>query len=237
MTTPHINAKFGDFAETVIVAGDPLRVKYIAKNFLTSSKEVSNVRGMLGFTGYYHNKNISIMSHGIGIPSSSIYVKELITHFGVKKIIRVGSCCSINNKINLKDIIIAMGASTDSKVNRLKFNDNDFSAIADYQLMQNAITTAKSKNIKIFIGNIFTTDLFYYPKNDFFKKIEKYGILGIDMETAGIYSIASEHGIQALTMCTVSDQFHTGKKITSKERQTSFTNMIEIALESTLLFK
>lgn len=235
MTTPHINSKINDFSETVVMAGDPFRVQYIAENFLDKIKKINDIRGMLGFSGIYKKKNVSVMSHGIGIPSASIYVQELITNFGVKNILRVGTCCAISEKIKLRDIIIGMGACTDSKVNRIKFNDNDFSAIADYELMQNVIKIAKAKNTNFFVGNLFTTDLFYAKKDKFFNNLEKFKILGIEMETSGIYSIAAEYGIKALTICTVSDHFRYKKKIKPRERQNSLNEMIEIALESTLL--
>ncbi|HGJ5873174.1 MULTISPECIES: purine-nucleoside phosphorylase [Arsenophonus] len=235
MATPHINAEMGDFADIVLMPGDPLRAKHIAEKFLTDSRQVNDVRGMLGFTGNYQGRSISVMGHGMGIPSCSIYMKELITDFGVKTIIRVGSCGAISPQVKLRDIIIGLGACTDSKVNRLKFDDNDFAAIADYDLVHNAITAAKAKNINVRVGNIFSTDLFYSPQMQVFDTMEKYGILGVEMEAAGMYSIAAEYGVKALTICTVSDHIRLGEKTTSAERQTTFNEMVEIALESVLL--
>ncbi|CAA2929580.1 purine-nucleoside phosphorylase [Arsenophonus endosymbiont of Bemisia tabaci] len=235
MVTPHINAEMGDFAEVMLMPGDPLRAKHIAENYLTDSRQVNNVRGMLGFTGNYQGRSISVMGHGMGIPSCSIYMKELITDFGVKTIIRVGSCGAISHQVKLRDIIIGLGACTDSKVNRLKFDDNDFAAIADYQLVHNAVTAAKAKNLNVLVGNIFSTDLFYTSQTQVFNTMEKYGILGVEMEAAGMYSIAAEYGVKALTICTVSDHIRRGEKITSAERQTTFNEMVEIALESVLL--
>ncbi|WP_046025165.1 purine-nucleoside phosphorylase, partial [Morganella morganii] len=142
MATPHINAERGDFADVVLMPGDPLRAKYIAENFLEDIKQVNNVRGMLGFTGTYKGRRISVMGHGMGIPSCSIYAKELITEFDVKTIIRVGSCGAISRDVKLRDVVIGMGASTDSKVNRLRFKDNDFAAIADFGLVRNAVEAA-----------------------------------------------------------------------------------------------
>lgn len=237
MITPHINASKGDFSDVVLMSGDPLRVTYIAKKFLKKVKEVTNIRGMLGFTGYYKNRKISVMGHGIGIPSCSIYVKELIVNFGVKAIIRVGSCGAISLNIKLRDIVIGMGACTDSKVNRIKFCDNDFAAIADYNLINNAVSIAKKENINVHIGNIFSTDLFYMPEKKMLTIMEKYGILAVEMEAAGIYSVAAEHKIKALAICTVSDHFYSKKRITPQERETTFNDMIEIALESILLLK
>ncbi|WMY96823.1 MAG: purine-nucleoside phosphorylase [Arsenophonus sp.] len=235
MSTPHINASIGDFSNIVLMSGDPLRIKYIADNFLSNTYQVNDIRGMLAFTGNYKGCKISVMGHGIGMPSCVLYAQELIVDFGVKVILRTGSCGAIADDIKLRDIIIAMGACTDSKINRLKFDDNDFSAIADYDMIYNAVNIAKKKNINIRVGNIFSTDLFYQNKIDFFRKIKKYGILGIDMEAAGLYSTTAEYGIKSLTICTVSDNIFMGEKITAKERENTFNDMIEIALESLLL--
>ena len=230
MATPHINAERGDFADVVLMPGDPLRAKYIAENFLEDIKQVNNVRGMLGFTGTYKGRRISVMGHGMGIPSCSIYAKELITEFDVKTIIRVGSCGAIR-----RDVVIGMGASTDSKVNRLRFKDNDFAAIADFGLVRNAVEAAETAGIPARVGNIFSADLFYTPDPQMFDVMEKYGILGVEMEAAGIYGVAAEFGAKALTICTVSDHIRTGENLPAEERQTTFNEMITIALESVLL--
>ncbi|MBD2814626.1 purine-nucleoside phosphorylase [Xenorhabdus sp. Flor] len=235
MATPHINAEMGDFADVVLMPGDPLRAKYIAETFLEDSRQVNDVRGMLGFTGTYKGRRISVMGHGMGIPSCSIYVKELITEFGVKKIIRIGSCGAVSEDIKIRDVVIGMGACTDSKVNRVRFKDHDFAAIADFELVRNAVDAAKAKNINARVGNIFSIDLFYTPDLQLFDVMEKYGILGVEMEAAGIYGVAAEFGAKALAICTVSDHIRTGEKTTAEERQTTFNDMIEIALESILL--
>ncbi|MDQ5989876.1 purine-nucleoside phosphorylase [Providencia stuartii] len=235
MATPHINAEKGDFADVVLMPGDPLRAKYIAETFLEDVRQVNNVRGMLGFTGTYKGRKISVMGHGMGIPSCSIYAKELITDFGVKVIIRVGSCGAVMDDVKLRDVVIGMGACTDSKVNRQRFKDHDFAAIADYELVHNAVEAAKAKNVNVRVGNLFSADLFYSPDPDMFKVMEKYGILGVEMEAAGIYGVAAEFGARALTICTVSDHIKTGEQTTSAERQTTFNEMIEIALDSVLL--
>ncbi|WP_367670502.1 purine-nucleoside phosphorylase [Sodalis-like secondary symbiont of Drepanosiphum platanoidis] len=237
MSTPHINAKKCDFSDVILMPGDPLRAKYIANTFLKNSKIINEVRGMLGYTGFYKGKMISVMGHGMGIPSAMIYVQELITHFGIKKILRIGSCGAIKSNISIRDIIICMGASTDSKFNRIKFNNNDYSATADFYMMKNAINSAKNNNIPIKIGNIFSTDLFYFYNKKKIKFLKKYGILGIDMESSGIYSIASEFNASALTICTVSDHLLTGEKLSSKDRQNTFNDMIYLSLESLLLDK
>jgi purine-nucleoside phosphorylase len=235
MTTPHINSKKGDFADIVLMPGDPLRAKHIKDTFFKESREVNNMRGMLAYTGTYKGQRVSVMGHGMGIPSCSIYTKELITEFDVKKIIRVGSCGSVSENIKLRDIVIGMGASTDSKVNRIRFKDHDFAAIADFELLRNAVDAAKLLNIKPHVGNIFSADLFYNPDPEMFDVMEKYGILGVEMEAAGIYGVAAEFGAKALTICTVSDHIRTHQKISAEDRQTSFNEMIEVALESILL--
>jgi purine-nucleoside phosphorylase len=235
MATPHINAEMGDFADVVLMPGDPLRAKHIAETFLQENKQVSDVRGMLGFTGTYKGRKISVMGHGMGIPSCSIYAKELITEFGVKKIIRVGSCGAVRVDIKLRDIVIGMGACTDSKVNRIRFKDHDYAAIADYDMVRNAADAAEAKGINARVGNIFSADLFYTPDPQMFDVMERYGILGVEMEAAGIYALAAEFGAKALTICTVSDHIRTHEHTTAAERQTTFNDMIEIALESVLL--
>lgn len=235
MATPHINAEKGDFADVVLMPGDPLRAKYIAETFLENAREVNNVRGMLGYTGSYKGRAISVMGHGMGIPSCSIYTKELITEYDVKTLIRVGSCGAVREDVKLYDVVIGMGACTDSKVNRLRFKDHDFAAIADFELVRNAVDAAQDKGITVRVGNLFSADLFYTPDPQMFDVMEKYGILGVEMEAAGIYGVAAEFGAKALAICTVSDHIRTGEQTTSHERQTAFNDMITIALESVLL--
>ena len=195
---------------------------------------MSNVRGMLGYTGTYKGRKISDMGHGMGIPSFSIYAKELITDFGVKTIIRVGSCGAVRSDVKLRDVVIGMGACTDSKVNRMRFKDHDFAAIADFELVRNAVDAAKNLGIDARVGNIFSADLFYSPDPQMFDVMEKYGILGVEMEAAGIYGVAAEFGAKALAICTVSDHIRSGEQTTAEERQTTFNDMINIALESVL---
>ncbi|OOF37185.1 purine-nucleoside phosphorylase [Rodentibacter heidelbergensis] len=233
--TPHINAPEGAFADSVLMPGDPLRAKYIAETFLDDVKEVTNVRNMLGFTGTYKGRKISVMGHGMGIPSCSIYAKELITEYGVKKIIRVGSCGAVKMDVKLRDVVIGLGACTDSKVNRIRFKDNDFAAIADFGLASAAVAAAKEKGIPVKVGNLFSADLFYTPDVEMFDVMEKYGILGVEMEAAGIYGVAAEYGARALTICTVSDHIRTHEQTSAEERQLTFNEMIEIALESILI--
>lgn len=232
MATPHINAEFGDFAETVLMPYDPLRAKFIAETYLEDAKEVCNVRNMFGYTGTYKGHKISVMGHGMGIPSCSIYVHELIKDFGVKNVIRIGSCGAVHDDVKLMDVIIGMGASTDSKVNRIRFNNHDFAAIADFHLLETAVNQARSQNVPVRVGNVFSADLFYSPEVDLFDKMEKLGILGVDMEAAGIYGVAAELGAKALTILTVSDHIKRGEKLSSEDRQKSFNDMMNVALET-----
>ncbi|OCG60047.1 purine-nucleoside phosphorylase [Gilliamella sp. GillExp13] len=235
MSTPHINAVDNAFAKTVLMPGDPLRAKFIAETFLENATEVTNVRSMLGFTGYYKDKKVSVMGHGMGIPSCSIYTTELIKFYGVENIIRIGSCGAISPNVNLGDIIVGLGACTDSKVNRLRFKDHDFAAIADFDLTCNAVNTAKKLGVNVKVGNLFSADLFYSVEPDMFDIMEKYNILGVEMEAVGIYGVAAEYGAKALAICTVSDHIRKGEAMSAEQRQLGFKEMITVALESVLL--
>ena len=235
MATPHINAPDGAFADVVLMPGDPLRAKYIAETFLDNAHQVTDVRGMLGFTGSYRGRPVSVMGHGMGIPSCSIYTKELITEYGVTRIIRVGSCGAVRDDVKLRDVVIGMGASTDSRVNRLRFKDHDFAALADFDLVRHAHQAARTLGFAVKVGNIFSADLFYSPDPDMFTVMKKYGIVGVEMEAAGIYGVAAEFGARALTICTVSDHILRGEQTSSQERQSTFNEMIRIALEAILL--
>ncbi len=232
MATPHINAEPGDFAPTVLMPGDPLRAKYIAETFLESPRLVCDVRNVFGFTGSYQGLELSVMAHGMGIPSASIYFSELMEHFGVKRIMRVGSCGTSHPDVKLRDIVIAMGASTDSGVNRLRFMGHDLAALASFSLVRDAVRIAEAKELPYHVGNIFSADLFYTPQPEIFDLMAKYQILGVEMESAGLYPLAAEHGVEALALCTVSDNILTHEAMSSEDRQTSFNEMIELALET-----
>ncbi|MBB6055190.1 purine-nucleoside phosphorylase [Tolumonas osonensis] len=235
MATPHINAKEGAFAETVLMPGDPLRAKYIAETYLENAELVTDVRNMFGYTGFYKGRRVSVMGHGMGIPSCSIYTKELITEYGVKNIIRIGSCGAVRADVKVRDVIIGMGACTDSKVNRMRFKDHDFAAIADFGLLRNAVAAAETLGIPVKVGNLFSADLFYSPDPQMFDVMDKFGVLGVEMEAAGIYGVAAEYGAKALAICTVSDHIKTGEQTSAEERQNTFDEMMKIALESVLL--
>lgn len=234
MTTPHINAQMGDFAETVLMPGDPLRAKYIAETFLEDVKQVCDVRNMFGYTGTYKGKKVSVMGHGMGIPSCCIYVHELIAEYGVKNVIRVGSCGAVSKDVKLMDVVIAMGASTDSKSNRMRFMDHDFAAIADFELLETAVAQARKQEVPVKVGNVFSTDIFYHPQPEIYERMEKLGMLGVDMEAAGIYGVAAELGAKALTILTVSDHIVSGENLSSEKRQKSFNEMMTVALETAI---
>ncbi|MFT5132389.1 MAG: purine-nucleoside phosphorylase [Gammaproteobacteria bacterium] len=235
MPSKHINAQSGDFADTVVMPGDPLRAKYISDKYLHNAKQVTDVRNMLGFTGDYKGTRLSIMGHGMGIPSISIYATELINEFAVKKIIRAGSCGAVSSKIQLRDIVVGMGACTDSSVNRMRFKGYDFAAVADYGLLENIVTAARQRRIEVQVGNLFSADLFYSPEPEMFDIMEKYNILGVEMEAAGLYGLAAEFGARAVTICTVSDHIRSGAALSSEDRESTFDEMIEIALDSAVL--
>ncbi|MCW8833464.1 MAG: purine-nucleoside phosphorylase [Colwellia sp.] len=234
MSTPHISANKGDFAKTVLMPGDPLRAKFIAENFLDDAKCVTSVRNMFGYTGTYKGKPISVMGSGMGVPSISIYATELYKDFDVENIIRIGSCGAVRDDIKIRDIIIGMAASTDSNVNRQRLNQCDFAACADFSLLHQVVNTADRLGKAVHVGNIFTADLFYTPQPELFAAMEKYGILAVEMEAAGLYGVAAEYGKKALTVLTVSDHIKTGEQTTADERENTFKDMMELTLESVL---
>jgi len=234
MATKHMNAAPGDFAETVLMPGDPLRAQYIADTYLDKPRRVTDVRNMWGFTGEYKGKPVSVMAHGMGIPSVSIYCTELITEYGVRRVIRVGSCGTSHPDVRLRDIIIGMGASTDSNVNRIRFGGYDLAAIASFDLVRKAVAAAEQQNVRYHVGNLFSGDLFYTPDTDMFETMARFNVYGIEMEAAGIYPIAVENGAEALAICTVSDDIPSGKALSTDERQSTFDEMILVALETVI---
>ncbi len=234
MATKHMNAAPGDFAETVLMPGDPLRAQYIADTYLDDARRVTDVRNMWGFTGEYKGQPISVMAHGMGIPSVSIYCTELICEYGVRRVIRVGSCGTSHPDVRLRDVIIAMGASTDSNCNRMRFGGYDLAALASFDLVQKAVVAAEAQKIRYHVGNLFSADLFYTPDPDMFETMAKFNIYGLEMEAAGIFPIAAENDAEALAICTVSDDLRTDEHLTSDERATTFDEMILVALETAI---
>ena len=227
----HIEAKKGEIAETILLPGDPLRAKWIAETFLENAVCFNRVRNMFGYTGTYKGKKISVMGTGMGVPSISIYAHELITEYGVKNLIRVGSAGSYQEHVKIRDIVLAMAASSNSGVNELRFGGADYAPTANFDLFNKAVNIAKEKNIEIKAGNVFTSDEFYADDFESYKKWSKFGVLCVEMETAGLYTVAAKHKVNALTILTISDSLGTGERTTRAERETTFSDMINIALE------
>ena len=230
----HIAAKQGEIADIVLLPGDPLRAKYIAETFLEDVVQYNEVRNIFGYTGTYKGKRVSVQGTGMGVPSISIYANELMVDYGVKKLIRVGTCGAIQKDVQLRDVIIAQTSSTDSAINRVTFGGTiDFAPTADFDLLLKAYTAAKDAGLNVRVGNIFTADQFYSDEAQN-EKLAAYGVLAVEMETAALYTLAAKHGRQALTVLTVSDHILTGEVTTSEERQTTFNDMMVIASEAAI---
>lgn len=229
--TPHITAKEGDFAKTVLMPGDPKRAKFIAENFLEDAVLVNDVRGVNGYTGYYKGKRVSVMASGMGQPSIGIYSYELFKFYGVESIIRVGSCGSFHKDLHARDIIVAMGACTNGNYASQYKLPGTYSAIADFSLVEKAVAECKKKDLNFMVGNIFSSDIFYDDANSGMEWA-KMGVLGVEMESYALYCNAARLGKKALCICTVSDSFiYPEENTTAEERQNSFTAMMEVALE------
>ena len=235
MPTPHISADPGEFAEAILLPGDPLRAKYIAEKFFDDAVQVNAVRNMLGYTGVYEGMRVSAMGTGMGIPSASIYATELVTQYGVKKLVRVGSCGAISTGLELRDVVVAIGACTDSAVNRARYGGLDFAAVADFDLARATVDVARAKGINVHTGLIHSADLFYHPDSTRLDMMDGMGVLAIEMEAAGLYGVAAELGARALTIATVSDHIRTGAQTSSAERETTFDDMVVLALEALAL--
>lgn len=227
----HIEAKLGEIAETILLPGDPLRAKYIAETFLEEPKLFNQVRGMLGYTGTYKGKKVSVMGTGMGIPSISIYVNELIQSYDVKTLIRVGTMGGMQKDVKVRDVVIAQAASTDSKINTNTFPGVEFAPVADFDLLKRAYDAGVEKGLAMKVGNVFSSDRFYNDELDK-QKLADYGILGIEMEAAALYTLAHKYGRKALAILTVSDHIFTGEETSAEERQTTFNDMIEVALDA-----
>lgn len=227
--TLHIGGKKGDIAETVLLPGDPRRARFIAENMLTDVSCYSEIRGMLGFTGLYKGQRISVQGTGMGLPSISIYVNELIDHYGVKNLIRVGSCGSFQKKIRIGDIILVMSSCTESNVNHKRFNGMDFAPTANFELLVQAYCYSKLRFNNIHVGSILSADTFYNENPDEWKIWASYGVLGVEMETSALYTIAAQKQCRALSILTVSDCFLTKEESTPDERERASIEMIELA--------
>ena len=229
--TPHNNAKAGDFAKTVLMPGDPLRAKYIAETYLENPRQVNAVRNMFGYTGTYKGKEVSVMGAGMGMPSIGIYSYELFNFYDVDQIIRIGSAGGMQDNIKLMDVVIAMGACTDSNFAYQYGLPGTFAPIADYGLLSRAVEIAKGQGTNVIVGNVLSTDIFYNTMsnaNDLWKNM---GVLAVEMEAAGLYMNATKAGKKALCMLTISDHVYTGEALDAEERQLGFGKMMEIALE------
>ncbi|MBF0206842.1 MAG: purine-nucleoside phosphorylase [Oligoflexia bacterium] len=231
----HIAAKLGEIAPTVLMPGDPLRAQYIANKYLKDAICYNQVRGMLGYTGTYKGKTISIQGSGMGIPSCSIYVNELITAYKVQRIVRVGSCGSLQTDVKIRDIIVAQSASTDSSLNERAFHGKSFAPAASFELLLRTYKKAEELKTKVRVGGVISTDIFY-DEPDFWKIWSNYGVLAIEMEAAAIYTLAAKHRIDALAILTVSDHLVTHEACTAEEREKTFDQMLELALETVITF-
>ena len=229
--TPHIGAREGEIAEKVSMAGDPLRAKFMAETFLENPVQYNSVRGMLGYTGTYKGKRVSVQGHGMGIPSIGIYTYELYNFYGVKSIIRTGSAGAYQPDLQLGDVMIAIGACTDSNYAAQYNLPGTFSPTADFDMARAAVEKAEQMGIRYRVGNILSSDVFYGDNAERWKEWQKMGVMGVEMEAAALYMNASRSGNKALCICTVSDSLVTGEACSAEQRQTSFTNMMEIAFE------
>jgi len=232
MSTPHIDAAEGAFATTVLFPGDPLRSQHIAQRFFSDPVQVTSARNMFGYTGFYRGQRVSVMGSGMGIPSSSIYATELIRHYGVKRIVRVGTCGAVQDDLALGDLVLALSASTDSSVNRQRFAGMDFGAGASYPLLRAVADQAQRVGVPVRVGNVFSADLFYSPRPDNADILASMGILAVEMEAAGLYGLAAEFGAEALAVLSVSDHLRNDAHMDVNQRQTGVDAMTELTLDA-----
>lgn len=230
--TPHNHAKPGDYAEAVLMPGDPLRAKWIAETFLEDARQVNSVRNCLGFTGSFKGKPVSVQASGMGQPSLSIYAHELINTYGVKTLIRVGTCGGLNAKVKVRDLVLAQGASTDSALVRDRFGPYNFAPIADFGLLRAAVDKAEAAGLPWHAGNMLSSDVFYH-ENGFegYDRLPQHGVIGVEMEAAALYTLAARFGVRALAICTMTDCLVTHEEISAQDRQTSLRDMVELALD------
>lgn len=231
----HIGANKGDIADKILLPGDPLRAKFIAENYFENVKQYNEVRGMLGYTGTYKGERISVQGTGMGVPSISIYVNELMNDYDVQKLVRVGTCGGMQEDVNIRDVILAQGSTTDSQMNRNTFGGVDYAPLADFDLLKKAHNITEEKGLTTHVGNVFTSDIFYRDNSETFNQLlMDHRVLGVEMETTALYTLAAKFNRQALSILTVSDHIITGEATTSEERQTSFNQMMELALETVI---
>jgi purine-nucleoside phosphorylase len=229
--TPHLEAKLGDYAETVLLPGDPLRAKWIAETFFDDARQVNGIRNCLGFTGTYKGRPISVQATGMGQPSTAIYAHELIHFYGVKTLVRVGTCGGIHPGVKLRDVILAQTASTDGAMNRAALRPFDFAPAADFGLLRAAADEADRRGIRAHVGGVVSSDLFYGPEG-YYQVLTDHGVLGVEMEASTLYTVAARAGAKALAICTMSDCLLTGAALDPAARQSSLTEMVTLALEA-----
>lgn len=230
--TPHIEAAAGAFADTVLLPGDPLRARFIAERYLDTSEPVTAVRGMLGFTGHYRGRRISVMGSGIGIPSCCLYATELVRAYGVTRLLRVGTCGAVQPGLTLGELVLALGAATDSASNRTRFSGHDYAATASWPLLEALSSQAQADSVPLQIGNVFSSDLFYPAGTDLLPTLQRMNILAVEMEAAGLYAVAAEHRVQAAALLTVSDHLLDGARMDSDERERGLDRMLRLALDA-----
>jgi purine-nucleoside phosphorylase len=230
--TPHNHAKPGDYAEAVLLPGDPLRAKWIAETFFDNPRLVNSVRNCLGYTGTWKGKPVSVQASGMGQPSLSIYVHELINVYGVKSLIRVGTCGGLNAKVKVRDLILAQAASTDSAIVKDRFGPYNFAPMADFGLLRSAADKADERSLRYHAGNMLSSDIFYHANGfEGYDKLPAHGVLGVEMEAAALYTLAARFDVRALTICTMTDCILTGEELSADERQSSLRNMVELSLD------
>jgi purine-nucleoside phosphorylase len=232
----HIGARADQVAPYVLMPGDPLRAKWIAQTYLDDAECYTEVRGMLGFTGTYRGERVSVQGSGMGLPSLSIYANELLDEYGVRTIVRVGSCGALTEELALRDIVIASGACTDSSMNRIRFEGLDYAPVADFGLLRSAYDEAldRAMPVKTHVGLLFSSDSFYHPRPELTSRLVEYGALAVEMEASALYTLAAKFKARALAICTVSDHIVTGEQTSSREREQTFTDMVEVALAAVL---
>jgi purine-nucleoside phosphorylase len=226
----HIAAKPGDIADTVLLPGDPLRAEWLANTYLDDVTCYNRVRNMLGFTGTFEGRRVSVQGTGMGQPSLAIYVHELLADYGARTLVRVGSCGALVPQVNIRDVVIAMTACSDSAMNRLRFEGIDFAPAADYALLRAAADGARAAGLPYHVGAVVSADSFYNDRPELTKRLAEYGVLAVEMEASALYTLAAKHGARALTICTVSDSLVTGEETTSEERERTFAAMAQLAL-------
>jgi len=226
----HISAAPGDIAEAILLPGDPLRAQFIAENFLDNPVCFNKVRNMLGYTGTWNGQRVSVMGTGMGMPSLSIYVNELIRDYGVKKLVRVGTCGGLTEAVKVRDLILGLSASTNSAVNKVRFQGMDYASAPSFRLLHRAYEAATSRNLPVHVGKILSSDSFYSFDPDQWKLWARFGVIGVEMEAAELYTLAAQYGVEALAVLTVSDHLVTGGDTSSEDRERTFTAMVEVGL-------